>query len=491
MKRLAFTAPEHCRDGSFQTAHYALQGDRENGWRVGRDGETLMTLDAGYEAVETLYCGVCSTDLARRFLPYPLPQVIGHEAVGRFGDKHVVVEINASHKARGVADDCPYCAGGLDTQCPDRVTFGINRLPGAFAPWFLAPVAAMKALPAGVSPRLAALTEPFAAALQGVRATQPRSGERVAVLGPRRLGALLLAALHGWRRDSGMDCRIAALARHDALLALAKGLGADEAIDVRTADEAGLRRGFDVVYDTTGAPAGLARALDLARRAVHLKSTHGQPALGQQKLTDLVVDELALLPFRPERLSFAWPEEARRANRNAYVAPSVPEPALAAARQADPNRRFHRLSVDAAFEMVKPRPDRKPLEGSPLPQFDLALATRPEEVDAIIRPQPDIECGLVRPRGAILVIDPPAEAPLLSALCDRDLELHSSRCGDFDRALEILAAQPELAAALERQMITHEFDLSDIEAAFETAADSRQSVKVLVRPSSGDAQTAE
>ncbi len=481
MSRFAFEAPELHRDGHFERARFVFEGDAANGWRVWRNDEPCLELGPGYEAVQTVYCGVCSTDLARRFLPYPLPQIVGHEAVGQRGNAALVAEINASHRARGLDDaGCPYCAGGLDTHCPDRITFGINQLPGGFAPWFLAPTAALKPVPPGVGPRLAALTEPFAAALQGVRATRPRPGERAAVLGPRRLGALLLAALNGHRRQTGEAFEIAALARHDALLDLARDLGADTAVDLRTAGD--LANRFDLVYDTTGAPEGLTLALSLARRAVHLKSTHGRPVLGQERLTELVVDELALIPFSPARLTFAWPEEAPRANRNVYVAPSVLESTVAAARAADPQRRFHRLSVEDAFALVAPRPNRPPLPGSPLPQFDLALAARPAEVDAIIRPRPEIECSLVRPRGAILLAEPPADAPLLRALVDQGLELHSSRCGDFDRALAILADNPELAAALEARMITHEYGLDRIETAFETAADSGKSVKVLVRP---------
>jgi D-arabinose 1-dehydrogenase-like Zn-dependent alcohol dehydrogenase len=28
------------------------------------------------------YCGICTTDLKRHCLPFPLPQIIGHEIVG-------------------------------------------------------------------------------------------------------------------------------------------------------------------------------------------------------------------------------------------------------------------------------------------------------------------------------------------------------------------------------------------------------------------------
>ena len=117
-------------------------------------------------------------------------------------DKYVVIEINASHMARGVPESaqCRFCCHGIDSQCPQRITLGINQLPGGFAPWLLAPKNACIPVPHGVDPLVACLTEPLAAALQGVEATFPHNGETVGVVGPRRLGMLLVIALAGFRR---------------------------------------------------------------------------------------------------------------------------------------------------------------------------------------------------------------------------------------------------------------------------------------------------
>ena len=70
----------------------------------------------------------------------------------------------------------------------------------------------------------AVLVEPFAAALHGVKTIAPRAGECVAVLGPRRLGMLVVAALAGVRTREQLDGRdfaIAAIARDPAMLPLA------------------------------------------------------------------------------------------------------------------------------------------------------------------------------------------------------------------------------------------------------------------------------
>lgn len=481
MTTIRFKAPEYQSDGSFVETGYEFSGDETGGWRVLHGGTPLVRLGRGYTPLRSLYCGVCSTDLARRRLPFPLPQLIGHEAVGLRDGRPVVVDINASHRARDDhPEDCPYCAAGLDTQCPDRLTMGIDRLPGAFAPWFLAPVRALHPVPDDIPPALATLAEPFAAALRGVELSMPRAGDRVAVLGPRRLGMLTLAALAGYRHRLDLDFEIIGVVRHGHLAELGVELGADRVIDIRETPAATLSGRFDIVFDTTGRPGGLETALELSRRIVHIKSTHGEPSLGLSHLTEMVIDELALLPYETTRLAFTPPGEAApRANTNIYVAPSVPEDLVAEASAAHPAGRFHRLPPDIALRRLADEPGM--VTGSPLPRFDLALVSRMEEVDAVIRPLPERRESLLRPVGAILLagVSPPSAPPLERAV-RRGIEIHTSRCGSLARALEVMRANPRLMTAMRRRLVSHVYPLTAIGDAFTTAADSR-AMKVLVK----------
>jgi threonine dehydrogenase-like Zn-dependent dehydrogenase len=41
------------------------------------DGSEKISLGPGYSLIKVVYCGVCSTDLSREHLPFPLPQVTG------------------------------------------------------------------------------------------------------------------------------------------------------------------------------------------------------------------------------------------------------------------------------------------------------------------------------------------------------------------------------------------------------------------------------
>lgn len=510
MTRIQFQAPEYQADGSFIDARYEYEGDEQQGWVLRRNEEEFDRLGPGYTPVKSLYCGVCSTDLARRFLPYPLPQVIGHEVVGTKDGKPVVIEINASHQARGIADKNDPYNSIMHPHDPRRITLGIDRLPGGFAPVLLAPIHAVIPVPDAVQPIVASLTEPFAAALQGVESTHPRPGDRVAVLGPRRLGSLIIAALAGFRKKSGIDFEIIAVARHQHLLDLCQELGADSGVNLAETDASEHKGAFDIVYDTTGKPEGFAVALELTRRVLHLKSTNGLEVMGLKYLTDMVVDEIALLPAIPEHLAYTWPVEKNageiRANKNVYVSPGVTEADLEALgnKTGAENQNFRRLDITQIVEAMQATgdtdrgnpegavssPEQLPdfFQGSPFARFDLAIAASLAEVDRIVRPIPGQEFSILRARGAVLLTkskNGQYDSPLHEAVAERGIEIHTSRCGNFERALEILAANPEIAGALEKNLITHKYKLEDIRTAFETAADSKVSVKVIVETQAG------
>ncbi len=412
-----FRALEHRADGGFAPARFGYAGSTEAGWQVSRNEGAHLALGPGYRLLRVRRCGVCATDLARRFLPFPLPQVIGHEVLaedeagGRF-----VVEINASCVARGVAP-CSRCREGLGHHCPERRVLGIHDLLGGFGPFVLAPVRAVHAVPDALPDDTATLVEPFAAALHAAGRADWRAGDRVAVLGPRRLGMLLLAALAAERVRRGIDVEIVACVRREGLGPLARAMGADEVLLLE--GDAPLPEGFaDVVFDTTGTAEGFARALPGARRELHLKSTHGRPAGGLTHLTEAVVDEL----------------------------------------------RFERLRGSEAG----------------LEDAAAVVVRNAAEADAAIRPEPGREEAAVPPCGTIHV-DPAAaddDAPLLRHVAGRGLVLGTSRCGDFAAAVACLVAHPRLHE-LGPRLVTHRFGPEALAEAFATAG-TPAALKVVV-----------
>ena len=438
---VSFDAQEHRDDGGFATGRFRFHGSPADGWQIERNGRPHLSLGPGYSLLSVRACGVCATDLARRFLPFPLPQVIGHELLATDAQgRRFVVEINASCRARGTAP-CPRCRSGLDHHCRQRRVLGIHDLPGGFGPFVLAPVHAALPVPDSVSDETAVLVEPLAAALHAVRTVAIRDGDRVAVLGPRRLGMLVIAALAAERRRGGRDFEIAAVVRRPALAALARALGADVA-DCIPPGELPPPGSADVVFDTTGTPDGLAGALVAARRELHLKSTHGQAAGGLRHLTGVVVDELGFAPLS------ARAEADRPLWWDGGASPSE-DPSASCGTAAEC---FAQLGPGAVGGAVV---------------ADAAAA------DAAIRPDPTSEDSLLRPGGRLFVHPRAGDsaAPLLRQVARRGLRVSSSRCGDFRAVLDLLAKDPGLREIGPR-LISHRFGPDRLARAFEVAASS-------------------
>lgn len=486
MTRVEFQAAEYHSDTTFHQADYALAGSVSRGWSIYRNGKPHLELGPGYQLLQTRACGVCSTDLARHFLPFPLPQITGHEvlATDQSGRRYAV-EINASHHARGVKTDCPFCLSGLPTHCPERLVLGIHDLPGGFGPYLLAPVDATLEIPDSVPSSSAVLLEPLAAALHAVTSIQPRRGDRVAVLGPRRLGMLIVAALSAWSAKHGLDLEVIGLARRQSLLDIAREFGATETHLV-VDNGAGLPDDLaDVVIDSTGNPEALPLALRLAKREVHLKSTHGRPACGLSQLTALVVDEIGV-ELMPDADSAIWrPDADGRRPRVAWLTHNAPPAWLASRSELI-------IGPDALAA-------REAFAGSTgegqLPRADFAVVSSAEQIDAAIRPSAQDEISLIRPRGAVLLHPDtePGGSPLITAITQRGVCLSSSRCGDFRLALDLMAGDPELLRVGEK-LVTHHFPSDSMETAFETAR-STACIKAVIEhpaePTGGQAPAVE
>lgn len=468
MTRIAFEAFDYTIDDTFVRSRYEFEGGRDEGWTVTRNGEKHLSLGPGHRLLRTLLCGICSTDIARRFLPFPLPQILGHEVVATDPDSggRYVVEINDTCEARGDAHPDAFCAAGLPTHCPDRMVLGIDRLPGGFGPYILAPVNAV--IPADSLPlRTAALVEPFAAALHAVHTSRPRKGDRIAVIGTGRLGSLIIAALAAWRRSSGTECSITALALGRGRMDHALKMGADDAVDMDEVKTETLKEKFDLVFEATGSPGGLESALVMARREVHLKSTHGRPFFGLKHLTELVVDELSLLPYTKEALDYTWEHEQRK-NRTVYRAPGAIEK-----NDSDGMDLFSGSPAAAAAILAGDG-----FKGR-LPRFDIGIASGVEEIDGIIRPDAANENSLVRPRGGILYRGVAGDNPLLSFLAS-GRRIRTSRCGDFHRAMALLEENPAVAEIITDRLITHEAGEADLPRAYRRATES-DILKILIR----------
>ena len=264
--------------------------------------------------VET--AGICGTDLAifSGDYPVPLPMVCGHEFVGkvqsigagvdkRWLDRRVTAEINNTCQAYNRSPICSACQRGMPSHCLQRTVTGIINHDGAFADEVKVAQGTLHEIPEGIEPAIATLTEPLAAALQTFEMSPVTGGETVAVIGPGRLGILIVfvAALRG--------CRVISISRSDPKRRRSLDFGASQAFSPEQAENAvkeiteGL--GADIVVDATGQPDGITKALSLVRPRgiISVKTTCGLPSQGLD-MTKLVVDEIRLQgsrcgPFEP------------------------------------------------------------------------------------------------------------------------------------------------------------------------------------------------
>lgn len=465
--QIKFKAYDYTKEGKFIRSSYEFLGNKQEGWEVKREGKTYLKLGKGYEVLKTRICGICSTDIARKFLPYQLPQVIGHELVAEsLEDKRkYVVEINDTSYYRDEDSLDIFSQNGLKTHTPDRMVLGIDRLPGGFSPYILAPI--KSAIPIqSLDEYTAVLIEPFAAALQAVISSPPKDTDSVAVLGPRRLGTLLIAALVAYRNLTGKKYKITAISRHESLLDLCFELGSDFGVNLSDTDTKDYENKYDIVYDTTGSPSGFEVALKLSAAEVHLKSTTGIPTLGLNKLTELVVDELSILPLKEEYLNFVWENENRK-NLHIYTSPEL--------TNIDVGEKInYQLNIEDALKKLK----TKEFSNS-LPRFDIGIVTKLEELDKVIRPTSQNEESLIRPRGAIL-FQGDSKDNLLLEFVSNGGRIRTSRCGDFQRALDILEKDKKLSEKLSFFMISHLFPVKELPEAFQIA-EAKRSVKVVVK----------
>jgi threonine dehydrogenase-like Zn-dependent dehydrogenase len=165
---------------------------------------------------------------------------------------------------------------------------GIVGRDGAFADLVALPARNLHALPAGISDEEAVFIEPLAAAWQVVKQVRIEPRMQVAVLGTGRLGLLVAQVI------ATLDCKLEVIGRNPHTLALC------ERRHLRAAhvDSVPRRNDRDVVVECTGAPEGLALALQLVRPrgTVVLKSTYA--GVANVDLAPAVIHEVTILGSR-------------------------------------------------------------------------------------------------------------------------------------------------------------------------------------------------
>jgi L-iditol 2-dehydrogenase len=240
-------------------------------WR----GESRFTIDEapepvagpGQVVVAVQAAGICGTDIhaTQGLFPWKPPLVLGHEytgvvtAVGRGVSRAMVGRAVACEPSYGCGK-CADCEAGRVSQCP-RCT----RV-GGFSERVALPAHCVHALPRGLDPVTAALTEPAACCLSGLEMFEMPRGATVVVMGGGIMGLLtmVLARRRGAKR----------LVLSDPIAErrqIAERLGAGVVVDPTREDlrERVLKltdgRGADVVCEAVGKPELVAQALTMVK----------------------------------------------------------------------------------------------------------------------------------------------------------------------------------------------------------------------------------
>jgi L-iditol 2-dehydrogenase len=225
--------------------------------------------------VEIAFCGVCGTDLHilhDTFRNYP-PVILGHECSGtvvEVGRKVTGVRVGERVTVLGATavtcGDCQYCRSGFFIFCRNRrgIGHGVN---GAFTRFLVARPDQLYRIPDNFTLEEAALSEPFAAAVQAVtEITAARTGETALVSGPGPIGLLCLKLLLA----EGVRTIVAGAVDDGERLNAARRMGADIVnVGFNSLREAVLQftsgEGVDIALECAGHPDSVRGCLESLR----------------------------------------------------------------------------------------------------------------------------------------------------------------------------------------------------------------------------------
>ena len=221
------------------------------------------------------HCGICGTDLHLVMEGMGLPDTIGgHEYSGR------IVALGSEVRGWALGDAvvggsptgcgrCSYCRRGRTALCSERQDWA-GSYDGAFADYTRARADGLVRIPAGVTLRQAALTEPLAVALHALTIAQAEPGQRVLVTGAGPLGLLVIAALAARGIEDVTLSEPSPVRRAQAARVGARTLIEPDALEPPPMPFACVEQPFDVALECSGNPRAMESALGQLRRAGRL-----------------------------------------------------------------------------------------------------------------------------------------------------------------------------------------------------------------------------
>ncbi len=216
-------------------------------------------------------CGICGSDLhaAKLGIGMPADTIMGHEFAGEIAALGEGVEgwkigervVSLPYMSCGA---CEACRCGDGYHCPMTRPIGIGALPGAYAELVRVQPAGLLRVPDGVGMREAALVEPLAVGLHGVRLGRVGPETACVVMGAGPIGVVTLL----WARRAGARA-IVASDPSPGRRELATRLGAHVVVDPNAQDPAAAMRTLaavepGVVFECVGVKGTINAAMLLA-----------------------------------------------------------------------------------------------------------------------------------------------------------------------------------------------------------------------------------
>ncbi|MEE9276739.1 MAG: alcohol dehydrogenase catalytic domain-containing protein [bacterium] len=147
---------------------------------------------------------------------------------------------------------CAWCRAGRDAWCEEKLHVGINT-PGAFAEMIAVPAGGLVKVASGLDDASVACLQPLSSAVAAIRDARLQPGETAAITGQGVMGLYILQAARTCGAAAVYVCDL-----KEECLALARGFGADVAVDARKEDPVARVReltggkGVDVVFECAG-----------------------------------------------------------------------------------------------------------------------------------------------------------------------------------------------------------------------------------------------
>lgn len=226
----------------------------------------MPKVEADCTLIRVSHAGICGSDITIYTGYHPrakAPLVMGHEFSGYIASENpqfAMGELVSVYPYVGCGH-CAPCERGEEHTCASLRLIGID-CDGGMAEYVAVPNKYIRALPKGITPKLAAFVEPIGVAVHAVRRAEYQGGDSVFLLGAGPIGLAVAITLTAFGANP-IICEM-----NEDRLALARSLGftcikGDASLEDKLAPTGGA--GYDHVFDCAGVQAVAETLPDLVR----------------------------------------------------------------------------------------------------------------------------------------------------------------------------------------------------------------------------------